>query len=95
MLAVDTIARNAADPPESNAPAKREVFHGEEQNEITVPLDLIIRGTDVDLYEEILNKNLFRVFLRGKKLVLTDGSKTSVLEWKSTIRPDGPAIKTL
>ena len=73
MLAVDTIARSAADPPESNIPVKREVFHGEEQNEITVPLDLIIRGTDVDLYEEILNKNLFRVFLRGKKLVLQAG----------------------
>jgi hypothetical protein len=29
-----------------------------------------------------------------EKLVLTEGSKTSILEWKSTVRPDAPAIKT-
>jgi uncharacterized protein (DUF608 family) len=30
-----------------------------------------------------------------EKLVLTEGSQTKILEWKSTVRPDAPAIKTL
>jgi len=30
-----------------------------------------------------------------EKLVLTDGSQARILEWKSTVRPDAPAIKTL
>jgi uncharacterized protein (DUF608 family) len=30
-----------------------------------------------------------------EKLVLTEGSQTRILEWKSTVRPDAPAIKTL
>jgi hypothetical protein len=29
-----------------------------------------------------------------EKLVLTDASQTRILEWKSTARPDAPAIKT-
>jgi uncharacterized protein (DUF608 family) len=29
-----------------------------------------------------------------EKLVLTDGSQTRILEWKSTVRPDAPEIKT-
>jgi hypothetical protein len=29
-----------------------------------------------------------------EKLLLTDGSQTRILEWKSTARPDAPAIKT-
>lgn len=52
---------------------KRQVFVGEEQTEITVPLDLIIKGTEVNLYDEILSRNLFRMFLRGRRLVLQAG----------------------
>jgi hypothetical protein len=30
-----------------------------------------------------------------EKLVLADGTQTRILEWKTTVRPSAPAIKTI
>jgi hypothetical protein len=30
-----------------------------------------------------------------EKLMLADGTQTRILEWKTTVRPSAPAIKTI
>jgi 5-methylcytosine-specific restriction enzyme subunit McrC len=48
---------------------KRQVFVGEEQGEIPVPIELIFKDGKLDIYEDVLRRNFFRLFLKTNKLI--------------------------
>jgi len=47
---------------------KRTVYPGEEQSEIHVPIESILHGNELDIYPDVLNKNFFRLHLKGNRI---------------------------
>ena len=63
---------NAPDPTitaQQVATPKREVFVGEEQGEIPVPVEFLFKNGKPNIYDDVLNRNFFRFFLKGDKLI--------------------------
>lgn len=55
--------------PETGAePLKRVVYPGEEQAEIAVPMDCLLRGNNLDIYPDVLSKNFFRLHLKKGRI---------------------------
>jgi 5-methylcytosine-specific restriction enzyme subunit McrC len=55
-------------PEATGAPLKRTVYSGEEQSPIPVPMEDLLRGTVLDIYPDVLNKNFFRIHLQGDRI---------------------------
>ena len=58
-------------PPPSSP--KRQVFSGEEYGEISVPLELVLKESALDIYKSVLGKGFFRIQLHKNRLVFQAG----------------------
>ena len=62
---------NAAAPPLSSL--ERHVISGEEYGTIDVPLELVLKGSSLNIYESVLGKGFFKIQMRGNRLVFQAG----------------------
>ena len=61
--------------PTAPAPSssRRQVFSSEEYGRIDVPLELVLKGSSLNIYESVLGKGFFRIQLHGNRLVFQAG----------------------
>jgi len=54
-------------------------LHAEEHGEIRIPLDRLVKNGGLDVYPEILEQGLFKVFFRGDQLIFQAGGWIGML----------------
>src|SRR5690349_2513384 len=68
-----------------SALTKRTVYSGEEQSEIRVPLESIVRGDTLDIYPDVLNKNFLRLNLKGNRIAFQAAGFLGVIPLNDSI----------
>ena len=63
--------RDPLAPPPSSS--ERQIFSSEEYGEISIPLELVLKGSSLDIYKSVLGKGFFRIQLHKNRLVFQAG----------------------